>query len=180
MISSWMSVIALTLSLTLIGGAAVQAPQVQENAPKNARPARGTWTEERPLSSPRVEVAAATVGRALHAVGGNRNGVTAEATHEAYDPSANAWRMLAPLQEARDHVAVAEAKGKLFAFGGFATPVHKGASADCFEYDPGADRWRRLPPMPTARAGWLLPRAQLTTSRLWTCCSQMWSPLSQM
>ena len=37
--------------------------------------------------------------------------------------------------------------------------------------------WR--PPMPTARTGWP-PIAQLTTSRLWTCCSTMWSPESQV
>jgi hypothetical protein len=151
MINSWIAVVALTLSLAFADRVAAQAPRMQENAPTNAQPARGTWTEERPLSSPRVEVAAAAVGHTLHAVGGNRDGVAAETTHEAYDPSVNAWHMLAPLPEARDHVAVAEAGGKLFAFGGFATPVHKGASADSFEYDPAADRWRRLPPMPTAR-----------------------------
>jgi hypothetical protein len=41
---------------------------MQQSAPPNAQPVRGTWTEERPLSSPRVEVAVAAVGRAPLAV----------------------------------------------------------------------------------------------------------------
>ena len=32
--------------------------------------------------------------------------------------------------------------------------------------------------MPTALIGWA-PSAQMATSRLWTCCSTMWSPQSQ-
>ena len=36
---------------------------------------------------------------------------------------------------------------------------------------------RRRPPMPTALTGWS-PMTQLITSRLWTCCSTMWSPHS--
>lgn len=89
--------------------------------------------------------AAAVLGK-LHAIGGNRNNV-AEPAHDAYDSATSAWRALAPIPEARDHVAVAEAGDKVFAFGGFSTPVHKGASADAFEYDPATDTWRRLSPM---------------------------------
>jgi len=147
----WSSFIALMFSLAVASTAAAQLPHPQENSGANAQIGRGTWIEERPLSSPRVEVAAAVPGEELHVVGGNRDGVAAETTHESYDVRANAWHMLAPLPEPRDHIAVVEAGGKLFAFGGFATPVHKGASADSFAYDPAADRWRRLPSMPTAR-----------------------------
>ena len=34
------------------------------------------------------------------------------------------------------------------------------------------------PPIPTHLTGWA-PRAQFITSRLWTCCSTMWSPEHQ-
>ena len=38
---------------------------------------------------------------------------------------------------------------------------------------------RLRPPMPTALTGWAFV-AQLITSMLWTCCSTMWSPQSQV
>jgi N-acetylneuraminic acid mutarotase len=110
----------------------------------------GTWVYEAALARPRAEVAAVALGGSLHAIGGVLNNVSLT-THDAYDPKAYQWRALAPLPEARDHVAVAEAQGKIFAFGGFSIPVHKGASADAFEYDPATDSWRKLTAMPTAR-----------------------------
>jgi len=61
------------------------------------------------------------------------------------------WHSDAPLPEPRDHLAVAEANGKIYAFGGFATPVHKDASNEAFEYDPATSAWRVLPAMKVPR-----------------------------
>jgi len=49
-------------SLAVASTAAAQLPHPQENSGANARIGRGTWIEERPLSSPRVEVASAALG----------------------------------------------------------------------------------------------------------------------
>lgn len=57
----------------------------------------------------------------------------------------------APLPEPRDHLAVAVANAKIYAFGGFATDVHKDASNQAFEYDAATDAWRVLPPMKVPR-----------------------------
>jgi N-acetylneuraminic acid mutarotase len=86
-----------------------------------------------PLSSKRAEVAAVALDGKLHALGGavDRKSVP---DHDEYDPVADAWRMRAQLPEARDHLAVTSAYGKIYAFGGFATPVHKDASDKAFAY----------------------------------------------
>lgn len=110
----------------------------------------GTWTLERPLPVRLAEVAAVAANGHLHTIGGNLNNVAVTA-HDAYDPDKDAWRTLADLPEPRDHVAVAQSDGKIFAAGGFATPVHKNSRADVFEYDIANDTWRRLPAMTVAR-----------------------------
>jgi N-acetylneuraminic acid mutarotase len=116
----------------------------------NAEPGLGTWVYGHSLPAPRAEVAASALLGHLHAVGGVLNNAS-ETAHDEYDPTKNEWRTRAPLPQARDHVALVESGGKIFAFGGFSIPVHKGASADAFEYDLESDSWRALPPMPTAR-----------------------------
>ena len=88
-----------------------------------------------PLPAVRAEVAAVVLDGRLHALGGSSDG-RAGAYHDEYDP-------------ATDDVAVAN--GKIFAFGGFATPVHKDASNDAFEYDAATNAWRVLPPMKVLR-----------------------------
>ena len=103
-----------------------------------------------PLPAVRAEVAAVALGGKLHTLGGSLNGV-AGPYHDEYDPAIDKWHADAPLPEPRDHLAVAETNGKIYAFGGFATPVHKNASNAAFEYDPATNAWRVLPPMKVPR-----------------------------
>jgi N-acetylneuraminic acid mutarotase len=116
----------------------------------NAQSATGTWSRERPLPAQRAEVAVVALNGWLHTIGGNRYNVAVTA-HDAYNPKTNTWRKLANLPEPRDHVGVAAYGDKIFAIGGFATPVHKNASAEAFEYDAATDTWRKLPAMMVAR-----------------------------
>lgn len=76
-----------------------------------------------PLPAVRAEVAAVAFDGKLHALGGVVDG-RSEPDHYEYDPSANIWQTRAPLPEALDHLAVARTNGAIYAFGGFATPVH--------------------------------------------------------
>ena len=98
-----------------------------------------------PLPATRAEVAAAALDGKLHAIGGAVNG-TAGPYHDEYDPAADKWRARGLLPEGRDHMGVAAAGGKIYAFGGFVASVHKGAGTDAFEYDPATDTWRVLAP----------------------------------
>jgi hypothetical protein len=72
----------------------------------NADSGAGIWVFERRLPWQRAEVAAVVVNGNLHTIGGNFNNVAVTA-HDAFDPDKDAWRTLADLPEARDHVAVA-------------------------------------------------------------------------
>lgn len=131
-------------------------------------------------------MAAVALDSKLHALGGSTNG-RAGFYHDEYDPAKDEWQRKAPLVEPRDHLAVAVANGEIYAFGGFATPVHKGASYEAFEYDPVRNGWRALPSMkvPRGAAGaaygvpvneeirgpvrTFRPRACATSSPAWSC-----------
>lgn len=107
-----------------------------------------------PLPAVRAEVAAVTLDGRLHTLGGSFDR-KAGSYHDEYDPGTDQWHPDAPLPEPRDHLAVAVANGKIYAFGGFATDVHKDASNAAFEYDAATNAWRVLPPMkgPRGAAG---------------------------
>src|SRR5437588_1033689 len=111
----------------------------------------GAWTQKAPMPAVRGEVAAATVGGKLFALGG---GVAGKAVprNEEYDPAADRWQARAPLPQARDHLGVAALNGKIYTCGGFTSSVHQGAGDVVFEYDPSADSWRTLAPMKAPRA----------------------------
>ena len=132
--------LATVWSLSFIATVNGQSP------PGTATSSQGIWTMKAPLPAPRAEVAAVAFDGKLHALGGSVSG-TAGPYHDEYDPATNSWRARAPLPEGRDHLGVAVAADKIFAFGGFVGSVHKGAGTGAFEYDPKADTWRVLPPM---------------------------------
>ncbi len=58
---------------------------------------------------------------------------------------AGVWISLAPLQQARQELAVAAANGKLYAIGGIAGTA---VLASVEEYDPATNRWRFVAPLP--------------------------------
>ncbi len=72
---------------------------------------------------------------------------------EAYDAGANRWIKLAPLPEARHHIALAAAGGRIYGIGGFSGAIPDWrAHASVFVYDPKTDRWSSGPSLPQARA----------------------------
>jgi len=72
---------------------------------------------------------------------------------EAYDVASDRWTALAPLPEARHHIALAEAGGRIYGIGGFSGAIPDWrAHATVFVYDARANRWSAGPSLPQARA----------------------------
>ncbi|HEV3240139.1 MAG TPA: kelch repeat-containing protein [Casimicrobiaceae bacterium] len=72
-----------------------------------------------------------------------------------YDPSTDKWTKKKPMPLLSHHVAFAEYRGRIYAFGGFVPPA-SGPPAwapinSAWEYDPATDAWKALAPMPTGR-----------------------------
>jgi N-acetylneuraminic acid mutarotase len=84
-------------------------------------PADGTWTEGAPMPTSRAGSAGAVAGQRLYVFGGEGNraietGVFAEV--EAYDATANTWRVLAPMPTPRHGTGAAAAGGRIYVPGG--------------------------------------------------------------
>ena len=63
---------------------------------------------------------------------------------------AQAWQLLATLQNGRGETAAAVADGQLYVLGGL-TGLALQATAEASRYDPQTDSWERLPDLPEAR-----------------------------
>ena len=108
-----------------------------------------SWTLGAPMLTPRTNLAAASDGKLLYAVGGS-NGNTDLATVEAYDPAAKTWTTMAPLPEPRSDLGMAITDGRLVVVGGVSSgQVLKSVDA----FDLMAKTWAGLPDMQTARHG---------------------------
>lgn len=73
---------------------------------------------------------------------------------EAYDPSSDSWRDVAPLPGPRHHVNAAQVGGKIYVLGGLVTNGFN-ATGESFVYDPSSDGWSPIASMPagTERGG---------------------------
>ena len=122
----------------------------------------GTWTQTTQLPMPRSEVSVAAVGSTIYVIGGyapaGPNPVALDTTGQvdvdqplvtAYDLQTDRWSERAPLPRGLNHVGVAAAAGKIYAFGGFAKQ-NREPVADANVYDPAADHWTPLAPLPAA------------------------------
>ena len=110
-----------------------------------------TWSDPLPVPAPaayRSELAGASHGNKLYAVGG-RNGGCISVTGlvcsdlEVYDPVANAWSALAPMPTARAGLAAVVVGDTLVALGGrTGSSPNSGTALDCVEaYNIAADTW---------------------------------------
>lgn len=105
-------------------------------APSDDAEARGAptgtidWADRAPSPTPRIGYAAAAVNGRIHLVGT----IGADgATHDIYDPAADAWYGGRDLPVRTDHPWAASAVGRLY--------VGDGLSHRVFCYDPGHDEW---------------------------------------
>jgi N-acetylneuraminic acid mutarotase len=110
-------------------------------------PTANIWTTVMPMPTAREELAAATIGRFIYAVGGsNTQGVSVN-TVERYDTLTNTWATMAGMPTAREALGAA-AFGRLYAFGGDSGGTILNTAE---RYDPSTNTWTTLPPMPTPR-----------------------------
>ena len=120
----------------------------------------GSWLEHRPLPYPRAEAVCASLAGYIHVAGGrapsgsqnaNWNDHIDTAGHWLYDPRADLWHQLAPLQKARNSAAGAILNGIFYVIGG--RTVQDGNTNVVEVYDSLSDRWSYVQPLPQAQGG---------------------------
>ena len=113
-------------------------------------PARDAWSEVASMTyqhggTPAVGV----IGGKLYVAGGAGPGMVGNEV-EVYDPSANAWRTLAPMSVPRNHTAGGVIGGRLYVVGGRGDPR---AATALEAYETTTNAWTTRAPMPTGRSG---------------------------
>lgn len=93
--------------------------------------------------------AAATLGGEIYVVGGIDESGEATAIVEVFSPSANAWRLIAPLPQPLSGAFAVADLNALYLFGG-----HNGETAvdNAYRYDPLRNEWEALSAMSSPRA----------------------------
>jgi non-specific serine/threonine protein kinase len=119
------------------------------------------WVAASPLTVPRTEVAAATLGGRIVVVGGFLASGGNSRRVDAYDPRAGRWERLPDLPVSVDHAAAASWRGRLVVVGGYGPDRQPLRAA--FLYD--GRRWSRLPPPPEERAA--AAAAATADGRVW-------------
>jgi N-acetylneuraminic acid mutarotase len=116
----------------------------------------GVWHQMKPLNTPRIFLAAATVGQSdlgfienkVYAIGGSADGMSALATVEVFDPHTRTWSFAESLPTARAGLAaVANLDDRIYTFGGFNSV--RLSTVEVF--DPLTGNWTTRNSMPTAR-----------------------------
>jgi N-acetylneuraminic acid mutarotase len=123
-------------------------------ATSHAQSRQPYWTKAASPGVARQELYPEVLDDKIYVVGGLLSPNTGFSAHfEAYDPAADAWRVLRPLPEARHHIVLSAANGLLYAIGGFTGgfPDWR-AQASMFVYDPSSNAWTRGIDLPVARA----------------------------
>lgn len=120
-------------------------------------PRTNKWEYKKPLTSPRMEFAAAIApDNKIYVFGGaagpaSRKGTPVLTTTEVYDPKTDTWSKRKPMPEPREFDnAVYAANGKIYIIGGcrsLTSPVLAGVLI----YDPVKNSWKRGPDMNVPR-----------------------------
>ena len=111
-----------------------------------------------PATRKRGSAGAAVYNGKIYLLGGNTRGHSGGAVNwfDEFDPNTGNWRALANAPDARDHVTIGVANGKLVAAGGRKTnhPVTFANTVSRTNvYDMATDRWSNAANIPTQRAG---------------------------
>jgi N-acetylneuraminic acid mutarotase len=112
------------------------------------------WEPAAPAGVARQELYPEVLDGKIYVAGGLLSPNTGYSAHfEAWDAAQARWTRLATLPEARHHIALAAASGRLWGIGGFSGGFPNWrAQPSVFWYEPAADRWHKGPDLPLARA----------------------------
>jgi N-acetylneuraminic acid mutarotase len=112
--------------------------------------AGGAWAEVASMNFQHGNTAAvAVINNKIYVAGGTGPGATQREV-EVYDPIANSWTPLAPMNVGRNHCAGGTVGGRFYVAGG----RDSAGADDALEvYDPAVNLWTSLTPMPTGRSG---------------------------
>ena len=110
------------------------------------------WTELKPMSAPRSEMQTAILDGKIYAVGGDAtkdNGMGMSVnTVERFDPEANTWLTLKPMNMARMYHRLAVIGETIYAIGGSADST---VLSTVEAYDPASNTWKKKAPMSVPR-----------------------------
>ena len=121
-------------------------------------PATDRWERRAPLPTPRGALAVAALDGKIYAMGGERFSAAGSkekyepvADVAVYDPKANAWEVLPPMRQKRDHLVAAAIGGRIYAVSGRERPNYMLRTTE--EYNPATRTWSDRAPMPSGRSG---------------------------
>jgi len=112
------------------------------------------WEQASPAGVARQELYPEVLDGKIYVAGGLLSPNTGYSAHfESWDEAQARWIRRATLPEARHHIALAAANGRLWGIGGFSGGFPNWrAQSSVFWYEPGADRWHKGPDLPQPRA----------------------------
>jgi len=116
-------------------------------------PTTNKWVSKKAMLTQRADLAVATVGSKIYAIGGSYGpNMAAEnyGKNEEYDTVTNTWTKKRPLPSPREQLAAVTINNKIYAIGGWLTG--KGTSQVNQEYDPATDSWATKAKLPTMRS----------------------------
>ncbi len=119
----------------------------------------GTWRIAAPLLIPRHEAAAVSLNGKIYVIGGKNSGTGYLDSVERYDPQADRWEMMAPLQQRRGGFTQGAVvfNGRIYVFGGWGESEKLLDTVE--RYEPDQNQWTVISRMPA-------PRAQLSAVTL--------------
>lgn len=112
------------------------------------------WEQAAPAGVARQELYPEVLDGKIYVAGGLLSPNTGYSAHfESWDATQARWTRRATLPEARHHIALAAANGRLWGVGGFSGGFPNWrAQSSVFWYEPEADRWHQGPDLPRPRA----------------------------
>jgi len=111
-------------------------------------PATNTWAYKTGAPTIRRNLAAASLGGTIYAIGGSTTSNNqCVSTVERYDTVTDTWATVSALHATRSWPAVVAANSRIYAIGGYAS----GYKATVESYDPDNNSWTSLPDMPSPR-----------------------------
>jgi N-acetylneuraminic acid mutarotase len=111
-------------------------------------PGNSSWRTLAPIADgPRQENGVALLNGEIYVVGGFDESRAIVTDVEAFNPSTNTWRRLAPLPTPLHHPNVAVAGGRLYVVGALETMAFT-ATGVTLEYNPATNSWAQRAPMP--------------------------------